>query len=109
MAGVDEPLDKFPVDLEALRLKVGSIVPVKGQPLESLEDGIRAGLGRPLGIRIFDPQHESSPGLTSVEPVEQCRAGTADVKIAGRTGRKTGDNLVLGLYFHSLILVFAQV
>ena len=90
MAGVDKPLNKFPVDLETLRLKVGPVVPIEAQPVKGLEDGIRAGLGRALGIRILDPQHESSPGLTGVEPVEQCRAGTADVKIARSDWEESG-------------------
>ena len=84
------------VDRQALGLEEGARVPVDAQPCQGLENGVHGLLGGTDHVRVLDAQHEFALHVAGVEPVEQGRAGPPDVQVAGRAGRKTGDDGVHG-------------
>ena len=43
-------------------------------------------LGAPLLVGVLDPQDEGAAGVPGEQPVEQRRAGAADVEVAGGGG-----------------------
>src|SRR5690606_8936009 len=67
-------------------------IPVDPEPFETLEDFLDGILGRALAVGILDAQAETAAVMPGEQPVEQGRAGTADMQVAGRGGRKTGDD-----------------
>ena len=73
----------------ALAAGVGALVPVQAQPAEILD---RRPLGfpcRPREISVLDPEDERAACAARHQPIEERRAGIADVKLAGGTGRES--------------------
>ena len=64
-------------------------VPVEAQPAQAFEDGLHAGVGVALDVGVVEAQHHGAVVVARVEPVEDERAGAADVEKAGGRGRKT--------------------
>jgi hypothetical protein len=58
-------------------------------PVEDRLNGLRR---RTLAIGVFDPQDELSFVVARVGPIEERGTRTPEMKIASRTGRKTGSN-----------------
>ena len=86
LAGGQELLGLFPVDVEAPALEDGLLVPVEAQPLEVLEDLVEEpGFGA-LEVGILDAEQELAPGVAGVEPVEDGRPGAPDMEEARRAG-----------------------
>jgi len=65
-------------------LKDNLFVVIKTEPFKSLDDRARRFIGRALQIRVFDPQQKLPADFPRKQPIEECRAGRADVEIAGR-------------------------
>ena len=77
--------------LLARTLKHRPLVPVQFEPAQRVEDLLDVGGRRSLAVGIFDPQHEAPPGAAGRQPVEQRRAGAADMQGAGR-GRSEANS-----------------
>ena len=97
-ARLAQALQDVGVDLAALALAVrrvgaadlGALVPVEAEPAHHLEQrvvGLLAVAGR---VGVLDPEDERAAVVTGEGPVEQGRAGQADVGRAGR-GRAEAD------------------
>ena len=89
-----------PVDMGALGLPVrppvaaflDALVPVEPEPPEILDDAALRLRGRPLGVRVLDAQDEGAPISPGEQPVEERRAGIADVQVTGGTGSETNSH-----------------
>lgn len=69
---------------------VGAFVPVEAEPIEAVEDsGVGFG-GVARFVGIFDAEDKFALGVAGVEPVEEGRAGAADVEVAGRGWGEAG-------------------
>ena len=81
-----------PLRLEVRRVRaahLGPLVPVQPQPAQPVQDaGDHVGR-RALDVGVFDAQHEHAAVAAGVEPVEERRAGAADVQVARGRRRKT--------------------
>ena len=78
---------------------VGPLIPVEPQPAQTLHDARDHLPRRSLGVGVFDAQDEGAAMAAGVEPVEQRRAGAADVEIAGRRRRETDARTMGGFYW----------
>jgi len=65
-----------------------SLVPAEAEPREAVVDDVEERLGVALLVRVLDAQDEDAAGVAGVKPVEQRRAGAADVEEPGGTGAK---------------------
>ena len=75
-----------PVAVAVPALEEGTLVPGDPQPGEAVENHLGVRLGAPLLVGVLDPQDEGAAGVPGEQPVEQRRAGAADVEIAGGGG-----------------------
>ncbi len=81
-----------------LRLVVGSVrpayarplIPVDAEPLQAVENRLEGCVDVPFGVGVVDPEDELAAPLACEKPVEQRRADTADVKVAGGARRESG-------------------
>ena len=97
--------DIFLVDVAALALPIravvtaparailGTLVPIHPEPREALIDQLEELLAVALLVRVLDAQNEHAAGVARVEPVEQRRAGAADVKETRGTGSEANADL----------------
>jgi hypothetical protein len=105
-AAVEELLFVFLVDRAALALAirakvtaladsvwVRALVPVHPQPGQAVVDEFEELLAVARLVGVLDPQDERAPGMPGIKPVEQCRAGAADMEEARGTGRETDANI----------------
>ena len=82
----------LPVALGARKLRNGLAVPGQLKPFEPVDDRRDRGVGRALAIRVFDPQQHLAAAPARIEPVEQRRAGSADMQEPGRRGGKSRND-----------------
>ena len=68
------------------------LVPADPQPVETLEDGRYSLPGGSFPVGVLDAQQHFSVTGLGVEPVEQRRAGPADVQDAGWRRSKPGND-----------------
>ena len=86
-----EPVSRGAVPFEAFGLEIRgvrsssfrSLVPVDPEPAEPVENAGHHVGGGPLDIRILNPQDEHPVVAAGKQPIEEGRAGTADVQVAG--------------------------
>ena len=74
-----------PLGLKVRRVRsadVGSFVPIEPEPAQPVEDAGHHFPRGPAGIRVFDAQHERPAMTPGVEPIEERRAGAADVEVS---------------------------
>ena len=74
---------------QAIRLVKRSLIPVKAQPAQAVEDAVDQFRAIALDVGVFDAQNERAARVAREKPVEQGRARAAHVQIAGGRGRKT--------------------
>ncbi len=96
VAGVGPTLGQHPINrlailIGALRLPgfVAAVVPVEPQPLQRVEhllDQLRSGA---FGVGVFDAHQELTARRAGKQPVEQGRAGRAQMQRAGGGGGET--------------------
>ena len=111
-------LHAFPVNLRTLRLKVRpvralagrhaalrrlvvaarrpyqwSFIPFETEPAQAVQDNFDRFLRVAGHVGVFDAENERAARMAGVEPVEQRRAGAADVQKTGRTRSKTDANV----------------
>ena len=67
-------------------------VVIQTQPRHALQDRLGRFRGRSRPVRVFDPQQKPAAIAPRKEPVEQRRAGAANMQKAGRRRGKTGHN-----------------
>ena len=88
----DQALPPLDVDFLPLALRVGSersalfrsFVGRQSQPLQAREDRAPSRIGVAFLVGVLHPQDEDPAGLAREQPVEQRRAGAADVQITRR-------------------------
>lgn len=86
------------VILEPLSLAIGTViathlhafVPLQAHPPQVVQDRLFRFLGGPLAIGVFNAQDEGAALAAGEQPIEQGRAGVADVQVAG--GRRSETN-----------------
>jgi hypothetical protein len=88
-----EFLDAPPVNLAPLRLEVGAFIPIQPEPAQAAENDIGGFLGIAGRVGVLDAQDKGAAGVAGVKPVEQSRAGAANVQQTRRTGGKTNTNI----------------
>ena len=72
---------------------VGALVPVEPEPAQPVEDAGDHLPRGPLGVGVLDAQDERAAVAPGVEPVEERRAGAADMQVArGRRGKADADH-----------------
>jgi len=59
-----KPTGIFPIDLEALRLKVGTFIPIKTKPFQGLPDGVHIFLPGALPVGVLKTEDEE-PSVVS--------------------------------------------
>src|SRR6202021_1952501 len=87
---IDEPRRHRTMAVEPRGLKVRPVrppdlrpfVPVEAEPAQVVKDVVDHSRRRALHVRILDAKHEPPAVMTREEPVEERRAGAADVEIA---------------------------
>ena len=92
------------VDLTALALPVGPIrattarpifrtlIPIHAQPGQTFVDQREELLAVALLVGVLDAQDKHATRVSRVEPIEERRAGAADMEETGGTGCKTNAN-----------------
>ena len=100
LAGIEQHLHIFLIDVAALRLTIGTMVATKGdtfvkldaEPLERLEDVLLGTRYKTLAVGVLNTEQELAAVLTSKKIIIQTGADTADVKRARRRWRKAHNN-----------------
>ncbi len=72
-----------------LALEERALVPRDPEPAQAVEDDLGMGFGAALAVGVFDPEHQRAARVAGVKPVEQRRAGAANVEVAGWRGGET--------------------
>ena len=94
------------VAIEALGLEVRRVrsadvrplVPVEAEPAQAVHDSRDHLPRRTFGVGVLDAQHERAAVPAGIQPVEQRRAGAADVQVAGgRRGKADADHVAEGI------------
>jgi hypothetical protein len=67
------------------------LLPIELEPPEAVEDFLDRVGGRAGAIGVLDAEVEGAAVMARLEPVEQRRAGAADVEIAGGRGGEAND------------------
>jgi hypothetical protein len=67
-------------------------VPAQPEPAQPVDDRVDRRLGRALAIGVLDAQVEAAAVMAGEQPVEQRRAGAADMKITRRRRGETSDD-----------------
>ena len=68
---------------------VGAFVPVQAEPAEIAEDRRFRHVGRALDVGVLDAKDERAAVAAREEPIEQRRAGVADMQMPGRARRES--------------------
>ena len=75
-----------------VRLEYRLLIPIEAQPAKPIEDRLDGLRGRALAVGILDAQQEAATMVAGEQPVEERRAGTADMQGAGgRGGESNAD------------------
>ena len=98
VSALDQACGEHPVSIQPLGLKIWALIPVQTKPAHPLEDAVHHFLRGTGQIGILDAQDKLPADVTGKQPVEQRRAGSADMEIAGRTGSKAYANV----WFHEI-------
>ena len=80
------------VALEARALEYRLVVGRQAEPLHAVEDRLDVLRRRAFAIRILDAQDEFATSVARVQPVEKCRANTAEVQDTGRARGESGSD-----------------
>jgi hypothetical protein len=82
-----------PVKVHALSLAEGTFVPIKPNPLHSLNNGLDGFICRAALVRIFDTKDKHALLLARKKPIEEGGANTTDVENPSRARRKSDSDL----------------
>src|SRR5690242_18312303 len=72
---------------------VRTLVPIEPEPAQAVDDSLHHLPRRALRVGVLDAQHEDAAVAPREEPVEEGRAGAADVKVAGGRGGEADAGL----------------
>ena len=96
MSEVEAAREELVCDLgmpgSATELERRLTVPFEAQPVEAFIDGLNGVLRRTLAIGILDAEEELALLLARIGPREQCRAGAADMQVAGGRRGEAGND-----------------
>ena len=81
---VEQPLDGLAVQVHALRLEEGTLVPLDPEPLQRADDFVDPRLGGSLAVGILDAKDETAAEMASEKIAEERSAHATDVQCAGR-------------------------
>ena len=81
---LEQFLDNGDMTVALRKLVDGVLVGAQPQPLQAAENGIDGFRRRSLAVRVLDPQQVFAARVAGIQPVEQRRAGTADMEKARR-------------------------
>ena len=70
-----------------------TLIPVQAEPLQVADHGLFALAGGARQVGVFYAQHKLATVAAGVQPVEEGRPGTADVKVAGGRRSEAHTNL----------------
>ena len=99
-----QPLGVLAIDGDAVGLairrirpsKIGALIPIEAKPLQVGDELILKARLAALEVGVFDAQNHGAAGFAGVEPVDERRAGVADVQLTRRRRRKTDANGGIG-------------
>ena len=83
------------VPLHAIGLEDGLLVPVDSQPGEPAQDRLHMLRTAAIAVGVLDAQEEGAAVSARQQPVEERRAGPADVKVSRRRGSKPESHSVV--------------
>ena len=91
-----QALGGLAVEVQALGLGVrtevsadlGALIPIESEPAYGAQDDLGVLGSRAGGVGVVDAQDERAAVGTGKGPVVDCRAGTADMQLAGGRGRE---------------------
>ena len=93
MTGGEELLGDLPMACSTGELEDDLSVPAQSQPGQAIDDGVD-GRGRgALAVSILDPQQHLAAMPARVEPIEEGRPASTDMKKAGGRRGKSGNNV----------------
>jgi hypothetical protein len=72
--------------IDSVTLEHGTFIPVETQPAKGFQDGLGMLGLRTVAIGVLDAEDEDPSVVSGEQPIEECGAGTADVKISRRGG-----------------------
>ena len=94
MARGEQVFGHLAVTRRALELIDDIAVPSEAEPGKPVENGGNRRIGRALAVGVLDPQQHLAARVVRIEPVEQRRAGAADMQKTRRRRREAGDHRV---------------
>jgi hypothetical protein len=83
--------NKLPIDFITLRLKKRTFIPIKTQPFQTFQNGLRGFIGGARLVGIFYAEHKDTALLPGKKPIEKGGPGPADMQISGRAGGEAGS------------------
>jgi hypothetical protein len=83
------------IDIQPLRLKIGSFIPIQTEPPKALENSIHSLSRGTSHIRVLDSKDELPSVMMGKEPVEKRSPDTANVEIPRWAWRKTCSHLAV--------------
>src|SRR5262245_3861849 len=100
----EEPLRIVVIDLLAVRLTIRAVVtaaiwalfPIQAEPFEIVDELALEALFAALYVRVFDAQDVGPAESARYQPVEQSRAGVADVELPRRRRCETYTDIGCG-------------
>ena len=89
MSGGQQLRRALAIELHALGLVVGTLVPIEAEPAHALQDAVNHLRGRAFEIGVLNTQDQRAAMMTGEEPVEQGGACAAHMQVSGGRGSKT--------------------
>jgi hypothetical protein len=86
-----QPLGHLAIPIEPLRLEVRPVrsanlrafIPIETQPPQPVKNSLNLVPRRSLDVSVLNAQDEDAPRAPGVQPVEERRSGTANMKVSG--------------------------
>jgi hypothetical protein len=83
-AGGEQPIDGLPIQMRAVTLQHGPLVPVEPEPAQRVLHTCDRGVGGTRPVGVLDAQDEHTLLVARVQPVEQSRSRVPDVDLTRR-------------------------
>ena len=92
MIFIKQSVSHFAVDIQPLRLEVGTLIPIQFEPPQAIQDHLHCPLYFAGNIGIFNAQNELTSIAASEEPVEQGSPDVAQMWVSRGAGGEANSN-----------------